>query len=256
MLAPLVELVERMTLKHRGVALAIVYVVLVAALVALGVTLGSRIVDQASSLFSKLPDLVEHDRLQSIPLPNWLEPLRQRIVTALQAEAATLQQSIVPLLQRAGGHILSGISVIVPIILVPVFSFFLLKDARDIRVALLEGFEGRERSLLSRVLADIDLVLSKYIRALVILSLFSFGGWGIFVGGNFGNSGVYPADWPADFAYRRSDCLRDQRPQRPFVDRGFLGRSADVPGLRAEPNPDERRHRTASSAGAVRRTRG
>src|SRR5690242_6579320 len=55
MLAPLVELVERMTLKHRGVALAIVYVVLVAALVALGVTLGSRIVDQASSFFSKLP---------------------------------------------------------------------------------------------------------------------------------------------------------------------------------------------------------
>lgn len=181
MLAPLVDLAERMALKHRGMALAIVYVVLVGALAALGVTLGSRIVDQASSLFSKLPDMVEHDRLQSIPLPDWLEPLRQRIVIALQAEAATLQQSIVPLLQRAGGHILSGISVIVPIILVPVLSFFLLKDARDIRMALLEGVEGQERNLLSRVLADIDLVLSKYIRALLILSLFSFGVWAIFL---------------------------------------------------------------------------
>ena len=182
MLAPLVDLVEHITQKHRGTALAIVYVVLVAALVALSITLGSRIVDQASSLFSKLPDLVEHDRLQSIPLPSWREPLRQRIVIALQTEAATLQQSIVPLLQRSAGHILSGISVIVPIVLVPVFSFFLLKDARDIRVALLEGFEGREeRSLLSRVLVDVDLVLSKYIRALLILSLFSFGAWAIFL---------------------------------------------------------------------------
>ena len=71
MLAPLVDLVEHITQKHRGTALAIVYVVLVAALVALSITLGSRIVDQASSLFSKLPDLVEHDRLQSIPLPSW-----------------------------------------------------------------------------------------------------------------------------------------------------------------------------------------
>lgn len=181
MLAPLVELAERMTLKHRGIALAIVFVVLVGALVALGITLGSRIIDQASSLFSKLPDLIGHDRLQSLPLPYWLEPLRERIVAALQAEAATLQQSIVPLLQQAGGHILSGISVIVPVILVPVFSFFWLKDARDIRSSILEGFEGRERSLLSRVLADIDLVLSKYIRALVILALFSFGAWAIFL---------------------------------------------------------------------------
>ena len=77
-----------MALKHRGIALAIVFVVLVGALVALGITLGSRIIDQASSLFSKLPDLIGHERLQSIPLPYWLEPLRERIVAALQAEAA------------------------------------------------------------------------------------------------------------------------------------------------------------------------
>ena len=39
MLAPLVELAERMTLKHRGIALAIVFVVLVGALVALGLVI-------------------------------------------------------------------------------------------------------------------------------------------------------------------------------------------------------------------------
>ena len=57
MLAPLVNLVERFTPRRRGIALAIVYVLLVGGLVTGGVTLGSQIADEATSLQAISPGL-------------------------------------------------------------------------------------------------------------------------------------------------------------------------------------------------------
>ena len=106
MLAPLVGLVQRIGPRRRGLALAIVYVILVGALVAIGISLGSRIAEEASNLMTRLPSMLQAGRLNSIPLPGWLEPLRDKIVIAAQNEAANLQHSIVPILQHATGQII------------------------------------------------------------------------------------------------------------------------------------------------------
>src|SRR5690349_14198621 len=95
MLAPLVTLVERFTPKRRGLALMIVYVLLVGSLLTLGVNLGSQIADEASSFFSRLPGLIEQGQVHRFPLPWWLEPLRDKIVAALQRGASDLQTSMV-----------------------------------------------------------------------------------------------------------------------------------------------------------------
>jgi predicted PurR-regulated permease PerM len=182
MLEPMVNLVERVTLKRRGLALAIVYVALVAALVTIGVNLGSQIVDEANSLFSHLPKLLEKSTLQSVPLPSWLEPSRARILEALQREATQLQASLVPLLQQASGRIVSGIGFVVLIVLVPIISFFLLKDAADINHGLIEVLRDiDQRHILNQILDDIHELLSKYIRALVLLACASFAAWAIFL---------------------------------------------------------------------------
>lgn len=182
MLAPLVNLVERFTPKRRGIALAIVYVLLVGGLVTAGVTLGSQIADEASSFASHLPGLVKQSTLQTFPLPEWLEPLRAKIIDVFQHEAAQIQASIVPFLQHASGQIVSGITFIVIIVLVPILSFFILKDGRQINAFLVQtlGAEG-DRTLIRQILDDIDVLLSKYIRALVLLSFVAFAAWGLFL---------------------------------------------------------------------------
>jgi predicted PurR-regulated permease PerM len=182
MLAPLVNLVERITPRRRGIALAIVYVLLVGGLVTAGVTLGSQIADEATSFAGHLPGLVKQSTLQTFPLPDWIEPLRAKIITVFQHEAAQLQASIVPFLQHASGQIVSGITFLVLIVLVPILSFFLLKDAREINAFLVQilGVEG-DQTLIRQILDDIDVLLSKYIRALVLLSFIAFAAWGLFL---------------------------------------------------------------------------
>ncbi len=182
MLAPLVDLVERITPKRRTIALAIVYVLLVAAFVTVGVNLGTQIAEEATTFFGGLPKMLQQGRLLAIPMPGWLEPLRDRIVTAAQQEAAHLQTSIVPLIQHASGQILSGISFLVLIVLVPIISFFLLKDARQIRRFLIVtvGDLG-DRALVKNILNDVHLLLSKYIRSLVLLAFTSFAAWALFL---------------------------------------------------------------------------
>ena len=181
MLAPIVNLVERLTPKRRTLALAIVYIIFVGGIVSVGIALVSRIAEEATSLASHLPALLDQSRLQSLPLPSWLDRFRENILSAIRGEAANLQHSIVPILQHAGGQILSGLSTLVLTVLVPILSFFFLKDARTIRDTLVDTVEGPRRSLVIQISTDIHQLLSKYIRSLVLLSLASFVSWVIFL---------------------------------------------------------------------------
>jgi predicted PurR-regulated permease PerM len=184
MLAPLVQLVQRITPRRRGLALAIVYIILVGAIVGISISLGSRIAEQATTLVKSLPDMLDPKRLNTIQLPSWLaplEPLRQRAVEAAQSETSNLQKSIIPILQRASGQILAGLSSAFLIVLVPILSFFLLKDARQISTALIGSFESDERTLMRQIVGDIHLVLSKYIRSLVLLAVAAFAAWAMFL---------------------------------------------------------------------------
>lgn len=182
MLAPLVNFVCQFMPRHRIIALTIVYVLLVGAIVTLGITIGSKIVDQASSLFGQLPKLLQQGHLQRLPLPGWLEPLRARIMTAAQTGATELQNSIVPFLQHASGKIISGLGSALLFILMPIVSFFLLKDAKQISATITEWLEEiGDRTLVGNIVTDIDVLLSKYIRALVILAGASFSAWALFL---------------------------------------------------------------------------
>lgn len=182
LLEPVVRRVERVTPKRRNVALAVVYIALVGALVAGAVLIGTRIAEQATSLLNRFPTLVQQDSWINIPVPNWLLPLREKIVFLLKGELNEAMGNVVPLLQKAGGQLISGLSHALFIILVPIFSFFLLKDGKAIRTALIGAVdEGRGRRLLERILDDIHNLLSHYIRALVLLAVASFAGWAIFL---------------------------------------------------------------------------
>ena len=178
LLMPLVGLVDRFTPKRvpSSFALAIVFLLLIGALVALGFTLGSRLVDEANSLASRLPDLVRNRSwIDQIPLPHWLEPARARISETIQSQLDSGGRQFVPYLKSAGGQILSGARYLIYIALIPILAFFFLKDGRQMRVNAVDSFFPPDRRpIVENILEDINRLLGAYIRALVLLAVTSF----------------------------------------------------------------------------------
>lgn len=181
MLAPIVFLVERFVQKRRTLALGLVYILLIGALVGIGFALIPRLASEATSLATRLPAVLASGKLATLPLPSWAEPVREQVMEALRREAANLQASVVPFIQRASTEILSGVGYLLPVILVPILTFFFLKDARQIRSALLSAFDNGQHTTAELILNDIHVVLRNYTRTLVILAVASFAAWAIFL---------------------------------------------------------------------------
>jgi len=181
MLAPIVWLLERFVQKRRTLALGLVYVLLIGALVGLGFALIPKLASEATSLATRLPALLASGTFATLPLPSWAEPAREQVMEAMRREAANLQSSVVPFIQKLSTEILSGVGYLLPVILVPILTFFFLKDAREIRSTLLSAFDGSQRTTAEHILNDIHGVLRNYMRTLVILAVASFAAWAIFL---------------------------------------------------------------------------
>jgi predicted PurR-regulated permease PerM len=186
MLMPLVGLVERFTPKQVSprIALAIVYLLLVGAIVALSITLGSQLVEEANSLAERLPNLISNRSwIDRIPLPAVLEPVRARIVQTVQAQLESGGKGILPYVGRLGTQILSGAKYVVYIVLIPILAFFFLKDGREMREAMVISLvDESRRRVVDNILEDINVLLGEYIRALVLLAISSFTANSLFLG--------------------------------------------------------------------------
>jgi predicted PurR-regulated permease PerM len=178
LLIPLVGFVERIT-PHQvspRIALAIVYLALVGTIVALSLTLGSRLADEANSLAMRLPALVKNPEwMQRIPLPSWLEPARASMIQTVEDELSSGGEQILPYIKGLGGQLVSGAKYALYLILIPILAFFFLKDGAAIRDEFVAALvEERRRPVVDNILEDINLLLGEYIRALVLLAVASF----------------------------------------------------------------------------------
>jgi len=185
MLAPLVAFVVKFTRGRLAgtPALVVVYLVLVCVLVALSVTIGSRIAAEASSLGERMPSLVRNDTwVAGIPLPAWLAPERAAIASWLQNAIGDGGANLMPYLRSAGMQLFSGARYVLYIVLIPILSFFFLKDGAAIIISLLAAIgDPQKRKVARDILDDISLLLGHYIRALVILSLCTFASYSLFL---------------------------------------------------------------------------
>jgi predicted PurR-regulated permease PerM len=176
LLSPVVELVHRAFPRSisRGVALGIVYLALMGVLGAAFFFIGSAIGEEAASLASKLPDAIREDALGRLPLPTWLEPARDRVNQQIQNGMENLEKDVLPVLSGAGRQILTGLGSALSLILVPILSFYFLKDGRVFRGAIVELFDPRSQVMVNEILVDLHDLLAQYIRALVLLSAATF----------------------------------------------------------------------------------
>jgi len=186
LLMPLVGFVTRVTPRiiSPRIALAIVYLALVGVIITLALTLGGRLVDEANTLAARLPGLLKNPQwMQKVPLPSWLEPARATVIQRVEDQLNIGEGKILPYIASLGGQLASGAKYVLYIVLIPILAFLFLKDGTAMRDTLVEALvDTRRRAVVDDILADINLVLGEYIRALLILSAFSFTAFSLFLG--------------------------------------------------------------------------
>jgi predicted PurR-regulated permease PerM len=176
LLSPVVEMLHRFFPRglSRGLALALVYLALLGVLASTIFLVGSRIGEEAAGLARRLPDAIKADPLARLPLPEWLEPAREKVNQVVRARMEDLSNNILPILSDTGRQILTGIGSALSLILVPILSFFFLKDGVAMRGAIVHLFDSRSQVLVNEILVDLHDLLAQYIRALVLLSIATF----------------------------------------------------------------------------------
>jgi len=183
LLSPLVDFLDRVlpSSRTRTPALGLTYVILVAVLTLIGIQIGTRVVDEANNLSQKLPQM----------FASWEKPratpatpsIRDQLLARAQTEIASRSTDILAALSRAGLKVLTVAGDLIYVVIIPIVAFFFLKDGYLIRDSLLDLVEDRARRAVAQdVLREAHQLLSRYIRALVLLSLATFTAYSIFMG--------------------------------------------------------------------------
>ncbi len=171
LLSPLVDLLDRVLPRSRTrtPALVIAYLILIAGLVFGAIGLGSRIADEARTLGERFKQLNG-----SAPITATNQPYLDRAVAYLQTQIREHAGEIAALLPRLGLRALSAAGDLLYVIIVPILSFFFLKDGRTMWNMLLDLVEeGAPRAFAEDIARDVNVLLAQYMRALTVLSLFT-----------------------------------------------------------------------------------
>jgi predicted PurR-regulated permease PerM len=183
LLSPLVNLVNRFVARGRSrtYSLAAVYVLLVGLLVAGSILIGNKAAEEASNLAAGFPTFVGalKEKLAS-PNPVWLQPVKHYVLTQIDQHAPTFGSDALPVIQRLGWRVVAVLSNAVFVVLIPILSFFFLKDGRKLTDQALALTTGRRRAMWEDILSDLNVLLGQFMRALVIISLATLTLYSIF----------------------------------------------------------------------------
>lgn len=177
LLWPVVSRVDRFARGRisRALSLAMVYTALIAALGGVAAAVGSRASEEAANLVARMPDLLQSaGRLSKAPAPPWLEPVRGQVLEAIQEQVAAGLESALPMLRAAMKQVIGAIGNLGFAVLVPILSFFFLKDAAELRQQVLSLVNRAEEGFVEGLLDDVHRMLAQYIRALFLLSMATF----------------------------------------------------------------------------------
>lgn len=174
LLAPLVNLIDRLLpgKRTRTAALALAYVLVVGLVVLAGSLIGSRVVQQANLLAKTFPATLQE--LES--------EFQDKVPDAFKSGLNERADNLIASLPSYSLRLLGLLGNLIYVVIIPILAFLCLKDGPLVKehiVTLVEA--GPPRQLLDHILADMDLVLAHYMRALVMLSINTFICYSIFL---------------------------------------------------------------------------
>ena len=172
MVYPLVLLLDRFRPRRAPPwASPVATLVLVLTLAALiGTLIGPSIGEEANRLSEQLPALLQHgDPTATGRWPTFLQPYADRIVAFVRTELRGGAAAALPFAQRIGTGVLQVAGDLLLVVLVPILAFLFILSGPRIRDAL-KRLTARQ-VMGQRIVDDLDHLLGRYIRALLLLSV-------------------------------------------------------------------------------------
>ena len=183
LLYPLFTLLNRILPgRSRGPALALVYVILFGIVTLMVITVGSQVADEANSLAARAPELLKRFQTQTDKTaePQAVKSIQDQILDQVRLQLTEHSGQLMSLVPRYSMELLSGSRYLLLAIVIPIISFFMLKDGGLIREELIDLLSnGRNRELVEDVVSDIHLLLLQYMRALFTLCLSVFASFAL-----------------------------------------------------------------------------
>lgn len=172
---PAVSRMERWT-RSRGIAIAVIYLLVLGLLAMFFFFVGPRIGRQAHRLAQTLPSMLDQIGSGNIAVTigiehHWSLPTIQTAQTFL----ASHRGDLLAIAQRAGIRAAEAAKESWLLIVIPILAVFFLKDGRAFSEVALSLVQGKaQREFLEGVRGDLNEMLAHFIRAQLSLALFSF----------------------------------------------------------------------------------
>jgi len=182
MVYPLVVLLDRFRPRRAppwaSPVAALVLVLTLAVLI--GILIGPSIGDEANRLSEQLPALLQHgDAIATERWPTFLQPYASRIAAFARTELQGGAAAALPLAQRIGTGVLQVAGDLLLVVLVPILAFLFILAGPQIRDAVERPFA--RRSIGQSIVDDLDHLLGRYIRALLLLSVAALAAYAVFL---------------------------------------------------------------------------
>ena len=183
LLYPLYVLLNRVLPgRSRVPALALVYVTLIGVVTLVVMTIGSRVVDEANTLATNAPEFLKHVQSQgdASSMPPVAKSMQDRILEQAEMQIREHTTQILSMVPKYSLKLLSAASYLLLAVVVPIISFFMLKDGAQLREDLVDLVApGKNRELMEDVLSDIHTLLLQYMRALFALCMAVFASFAV-----------------------------------------------------------------------------
>ena len=176
MMAPLVAFLEARSARRIPHTAAVVaaFALVITVIGVMASLIMPNIVEEAQSLLDQLPrQLAEKtDIADRIPLPEWLEPLRNRIDAFVQENIREAAAAALPFAKTAGTEFIRFFGNLIYVVLIPILAFFFVKDGQIISATLVAWLRPlAPLHELYSMFADIHYSLSRYVSALGLLCI-------------------------------------------------------------------------------------
>jgi predicted PurR-regulated permease PerM len=176
---PLMDQIDRrLTSRTRTPALALTFLIVIGFVVLFGAFIGSIVAEQANSLAKTAPAFLEQISQPPAQARDSLGSLKQQVFSAIEYQIRQHYNDIASVVPHVTMQVLAASRNLIYIVIVPILSFFILKDGRNIRDSFLELFQT-DRQKVEDILMDAHTLLLQYMRALLFLCLATFTSFSI-----------------------------------------------------------------------------
>ena len=172
---PMVDALERRRIP-RSLAILLLWTAMGAGATALALWIVPRVIDQAREFVMAIDLNVVRTRLEPVlgayagSTTELFLKARDRAIAWLQENGTDLLMPAVRTLGNVTGVVVRIVSRIFELVLIPVLSFYLLRDSKDIKKRCTELIPPSRRARVLELVGDIDKVLRRFIRGQILVS--------------------------------------------------------------------------------------